>query len=264
MDYSSTGTRPSRIQNDQLVISDLQPGEFNTSAIHRIVLTNSRAAAFMNAWNPTVACDIFETQRIGFLTHAETDRINVNSGQVASAIRNFVQNEGDDAYSPATCKKALEYVKEHPSGEPEPPFPRPMFGYILKWVSEVGDHGTLDGLLTHVNRFFKPTWQEGGLYYLVNEQKSDENGNWTEVDPFTGNSAVGYARLNIFNGQRKMWTDPWTSEYVSAALHIEGVDLASGVDFLRGCWEESVQAMVITMRSWNRTGKKLAFLISAL
>ena len=83
------------------------------------------------------------------------------------------------------------------------------------------------------------------------------------MDPFTGNSAVGYARLNVFDGQRKMWADPWTSEHISAAPHIEGVDLASGVDFLRGCWVESVRAMVITMRSWDGKVKMLVIVISA-
>jgi hypothetical protein len=34
----------------------------------------------------------------------------------------------------------------------------------------------------------------GGLHYADNTTKCDKDGNWVEVDPFTGNGAIGYAR----------------------------------------------------------------------
>ncbi len=210
----------------------------------------------MNAWNPSVALDTFKTQASGFLSWVKKDQVNVNPGPTAFAIRNLAR-EGADPYSLATLRKAQEMIRSRPASDrPEPPFPRPLFGYVIKWVSEVGDQRTLDGLITHADRYLNPTWKNGGLYYALNEQRSDEDGNWTEVEPFTGNGAIGYARLNVLNGQRKMWVNPWTPEYVSTTPYVDGISLASGVDFLRGCWDKSRNAMVVTMRSWDAAAKK--------
>lgn len=212
----------------------------------------------MNAWNPTVAAQTFQTQSVGFLSQIEHDRIGVNRGPVAFTIRELVENEGADPFSVSTMQKARDIAAKKPpvAGSPLDPFPRPLFGYILMSMSELDDgQSKLAGLLNHVDRFFKPTWHDGGLYYPVDAQKCDNEGNWTEVEPFTGNSAVGYARLNVPNGQRKMWEKPWSAEQVSAAPHISGIDLSSGVDFLRGCWDESCRAMVVTMRTWDESVK---------
>ncbi|KUL84833.1 hypothetical protein ZTR_07300 [Talaromyces verruculosus] len=214
------------------------------------------ATAFMNAWNPTVANQTFQAQSLGFLTRIEHDRISINRGPVAFAIRELVENEGVDPYSFSTMQKARQIAAENsPTAEQQDPFPRPMFGYILMSMSELSDESNLAGLLNHVDRFFQPTWQNGGLYYPVNARHDDEDGNWTEVEPFTGNSAIGYARLNVPNGQHEMWDKPWTAEKVSRVPHIQGIDLGNGVDFLRGCWDESRQAMIVTMRTWDKSKK---------
>ncbi|KAL3442795.1 hypothetical protein BJX65DRAFT_321072 [Aspergillus insuetus] len=208
------------------------------------------ATAFMHAWNPTLASTTFKTQSLGFLTRIGQSRININPGPVAFAIRDLVTSNGADANSAVTVQQAREIAANTPP-KPEPPFPRPMFGYILLAASELGDEETFQGLLNHVDRFFEPTWHNGGLYYPVNSELSDTEGNWTEVEPFTGNSAVAYARLNIRGGQRKMWEAPWTPESVEAAPYLSGVDLGCGVDFLRGVWDEERRAMIVSMRSWD-------------
>jgi hypothetical protein len=77
-----------------------------------------------------------------------------------------------------------------------PPNYRPCH-IVIKWVSEVGDEPTLSGLLNHADRYMQPTWTNGGLHYADNTTKCDKDGNWVEVDPFTGNGAIGYARLNV-------------------------------------------------------------------
>lgn len=210
----------------------------------------------MNAWNPTVADQTFQAQSLGFLTRVEHDRISINRGKVAFAIRELAENEGVDPYALSTMQRARDIAAENPpTAEQQDPFPRPMFGYILMSMSELGDESKLAGLLNHVDRFLQPTWLDGGLYYPVNAQHYEKDGNWTEVEPFTGNSAVGYARLNVLNGQRRLWEKPWSPERVSRAPHISGIDLGSGVDFLRGCWDESRQAMVVTMRTWDESDK---------
>ncbi|GIJ81525.1 hypothetical protein Asppvi_000024 [Aspergillus pseudoviridinutans] len=215
------------------------------------------AAAFMNAWNPILAHQTFQNQATGFLSRVEGNRVNVNPGPLAFAIRELVEKDGVDPDSSSTIQTAQELVEKNPDPR-EPPFSRPLFGYVLKWVSEVGDKATLDGLLNHVDRYFQPTWEDGGLYYPVKPQEPDSL-NWTEVEPLTGNSAVGYARLNVFDGQRKMWTDPWTPKHVSSAPFVKGINLGIGRDFLRGCWNETLNARVVTMRSWDGTRKKGEF-----
>jgi hypothetical protein len=75
--------------------------------------------------------------------------------------------------------------------------------------------------------------ERGSLFYPRNDRETDKDGHPTAVELFTGNSAIGYARLNVFDGQRKMWLEPWTAKQLSSAPYVDGVDLASGVDFLR-------------------------------
>ncbi|KAL2842438.1 hypothetical protein BJX68DRAFT_270614 [Aspergillus pseudodeflectus] len=209
------------------------------------------ATAFMNSWDPTIASETFRTQSVGFLSHIEPDRLNVNPGPVAFALRDLIATENDlNPSCAATIARAREIAANTPT-KPEPPFPRPMFGYILLAASELADDETLRGLLNHVDQFFSPTWRNGGLYYPVNPRQADDDGNWTEVEPFTGNSAVAYARLNVRGGQRKMWGEPWTAEQVSMAPYVGGAGLDSGVDFLRGIWDEERKALVVTMRSYR-------------
>jgi hypothetical protein len=131
-----------------------------------------------------------------------------------------------------------------------------MYGYVLKGVSEVGDQATLDGLLAHADQFTQPVWDRGGLYYALSAHKENSEGNWTEMERFTGNGAIGYARLNVFDGQRKMWTDPWTPKHVSEAPFVDGFDFSSGIDFLRCRWDDLRGAFIMTMRTWDGSSKR--------
>jgi hypothetical protein len=183
----------------------------------------------------------------------------VNPSQVAHRIRDLAQADEADPFTREIFQDAFEYVRG-PGAEEYPdedlPFPRPTFGYVIKWVSEVGDESTLSGLLNHADRYLQPTWANGGLYYSPNPAKCDQDGNWVEVDPFTGNGAIGYAQLNVLNGQRKMWTDPWTPEQVRKAPFVDGIDPSSGIDFFRGTWDEGLKMMVVTMRTWDGNLKR--------
>ncbi|KAL3477569.1 hypothetical protein BJX99DRAFT_246137 [Aspergillus californicus] len=248
-------------QENGLFINWYSPKQ-GTKSLTRDIGATAWASAFMNAWNPTVAGQTFQDQAVGFLSWAEKDRVNLNSGPVAQQILKTVPKEENHG-TPSTYetfRKAYDYITgpgAKASQEPELPFSRPIFGYVSQWVSEVGDESTLNGLLTHAERFFRPTWVNGGLYYPANPARVDEHGNWTEMEPFTGNSALGYARLNVRGGQRKMWTDPWTPEHVTNAPFIDGIDLSAGVDFLRGVWDYTLRLMVVTMKSWDGTLKRV-------
>ncbi len=205
----------------------------------------------MNAWNPEVVSDLYPKQSLGYISRASDDRVNLNPPDVAQAIRSLVASEGLDPNAPSTLAKAKELAPRMKSPGNALPYKEPIFGYVVQWISEMGDKSTLDGILTHADKFLAPTWERGGLYYPRSTKLSDEDGNWTMCDPFTGNGAIGYARLNVPGGQRKMWEKAWTPADVAEAPFVDGIDLSSGVDFSRGVWMPERGALVITMRRWN-------------
>ncbi|OJD26917.1 hypothetical protein ACJ73_01694 [Blastomyces percursus] len=76
--------------------------------------------------------------------------------------------------------------------------------------------------------------EKRGLYYPRQDTVLNEVGEWTFLDPFSGNATIGYARLNVEDGQRKMWETPWTTEVLAGRPWADGLDLGHGVDCLRG------------------------------
>jgi hypothetical protein len=89
-------------------------------------------------------------------------------------------------------------------------------------------------LLRHADEFFHPSCDHGGPYYQRNDDIVDHNGNWVYVDPYTGNAGIGYARLNVQAGQKKMFDHPWTQDYVNSTPWVDGFGLDEDVDCLRG------------------------------
>ncbi len=75
-------------------------------------------------------------------------------------------------------------------------------------LSEVGTENELSGLLKYVDKNLNPSSQNGGLYYPRDDRLQDKEGNWAHIDPFLGNAAIGYARLNIKDGQQGIWEKP--------------------------------------------------------
>lgn len=170
------------------------------------------------------------------------------------AIRQIVNAERGDPNSDSVLAKAREIT----SGEPliRKPYMSPYFGYIAQWVSEIAGSPDLDALLRHADTCLNPSWSRGGLYYPRRNELWDEEGNYVFGDPYIGNAAIGYARLNVKNGQRKMWEHAWTKQDVDTRLWIDGVTLGQAVDCLRGAWVDGdggkeKRAMVATFRLWN-------------
>lgn len=203
--------------------------------------------AFMS-WNFDVVKSVYEATGRGFL-HRVDDRINVHPMFVAHNIRKMVAEEGADPQSPEVVAKAREQAAGKPSSHMA--YQSPTFGYVSQWISEVGSKEDLAALLRHADRFLRPTWEHGGLYYARSEETYDDNGNYLHGDPYTGNSAIGYARLNVNEGQHKMWASPWTKSQVKSRPYVDGFDLGSNIDCTRGIWDEKEQAMIISLRSWN-------------
>lgn len=249
------------VQNDKHIVNwymvkqgRIVPGGVGSSAW---------ASAFMNSWNSELVHSSFPQQSLGFLTHAPDGRINLNNERVAQAIRELAKDENMDPYAWETMLKAQEKSAQV-AAPPSTPFPQPLFGYVAKWVSEVADPSTCDGLMNHADKYLSPTWERGGLFYPRNGTLADEQGNWTFVDPFTGNSAIAYARLNVQDGQKKMWEEPRTQEYFSRYPFVDGIGFESDIDFLRGNWDSEKEAMALTMRTWDGSTKTVELCIRNL
>ncbi|PGH09437.1 hypothetical protein GX51_00542 [Blastomyces parvus] len=112
---------------------------------------------------------------------------------------------------------------------------------------------------------------EGGLYYPRHDTVINEVGEWTFLDPFSGNAAIGYARLNVEDGQRKMWEAPWTREVLAGRPWVNGLDLGHGVDCLRGSWADEdvvagagAGAIIVTLRNWEGKENTVEFVVRNL
>jgi hypothetical protein len=204
----------------------------------------------MNSWNSSYTHENFKDLAVGFLHKTKDGRVNLNEGQFAMAIRDVVAQTKGDPDSDETRAKARELVeKQGPIFKL--PYEKPLFGYVAHWLSEVGGEVYLNGLLRHADSFMSPAWENGGLYYPRRAGIYDANGNYTAVDPFTGNAAIGYARLNVHDGQKLMWDNPWTHQQLEERPFIDGVLLDSNVDALRGFWDEQRQMMIATFQAWD-------------
>jgi hypothetical protein len=216
----------------------------------------------MNAWNPDVP-NMYPSQSLGFLSRVAPDRININPTNVALTLRKLVKDEGCDASDPSVLARARDIVSASPPSKPSR-LTKPTFGYVAMWLSEVGPRDEHSGLLNHADRFLSPEWDKGGLFYPRHDVQRDGDGNWIYMDPLSGNAAIGYARLNVPNGQRRMWEAPWTKEDVQCRAWVDGVGLGTGVDFLRGGWDDGIGGLVLTMRTWHGGDVKVNPVIKGL
>jgi hypothetical protein len=86
------------------------------------------------------------------------------------------------------------------------------FGWAAVCASEVGDTETLEGLLDYADEFLDPVWESGAYYYRRNDEPT-RDGLPTAMDPHTGNCLLGYARLNVRDGLRKLYDGPLGPEW---------------------------------------------------
>ncbi|KAE8372852.1 hypothetical protein BDV26DRAFT_82392 [Aspergillus bertholletiae] len=235
------------IAPDGLYVDWLLLRQESTVQKHGIGFT-AWANAFMNAWNSEFVRSSYAKQAAGFITHS-AGGIQLQHPGIGATIREAMATENADPNSPETIQRAREkYLRAPPSGLRHM---LPHFGYVVTWLSELGKRAELDALLCYADSRFAPTWERGGLYYPRRDQIFDESGEWAFVDPFTGNAAIGYARLNVEDGQKKMWEKPWTREDLRSRPWVDGLDYSLGVDCLRGWWDGDEQAMVVALRAWE-------------
>ena len=214
--------------------------------------------AFM-PWNHSLVQSISPAAGTGYLQRI-SDRINIRPAALANTIKHIATTENLDPESPLVLERARQETshqqqqlqrqqQSRPNGNPG--YLLPTFGKVAMWLSEIAGASDLDPLLRHADRYLHPSWHNGGLYYARHDAGWDTEGNYTRMEPFSGNAGIAYARLNVRDGQKRMWDAPWTREQVRHRVCIEGVGLQHGVDFLRGVWVDEIKALVTTMRSWD-------------
>lgn len=87
------------------------------------------------------------------------------------------------------------------------------FGWAAVCAAEVGDQAVLDGLLGYADQYLNPKWADGGYYYARRDELFDASGRFACMDPHTGNALLGYARLNVPDGLRKLYDGPLDPEH---------------------------------------------------
>ena len=199
----------------------------------------------------------------GFL-HRIDDRINIRPSPVANAIRDIVKKDGGDPESPDVVGRAQGIAVGQPQTTRK--YLGPVFGHVAQGMSEVVGSPDLDALLLHADAYLQPSWANGGLYYArrTTEDYWDAEGNYTYGEPHTGNACIGYARLNVKGGQRKMWEHPWTRHDVEQRPWVDGIGFEMDVDCLSGRWDGERQAMLVAFRTWNGKEKNVTAIVRNL
>jgi hypothetical protein len=130
------------------------------------------ASAFMNSWNSDFVRKCYDRQALGFLTNIDGE-VRLQIPPVGNAYRNLINNDSEKSASPrellekATEIGRAEYeekVAAQVPGKALTFLTKPMFGYVSKWLSELGKP-ELDGLLKYADDHLHPTWENGGLFY---------------------------------------------------------------------------------------------------
>ncbi|KAK1572652.1 uncharacterized protein LY79DRAFT_707471 [Colletotrichum navitas] len=212
--------------------------------------------AFMNAWNSAFVRSHFDEQSLGYVTNTGGE-VRLNQPSVAAEFRKLVKEHGASPTSRATLETARRNVKEAMRADPAEgkkgfPYTKPTFGRRAEGAARVRRREPWSYVGTR------------GLYYPRNDQRFDGELEWTHMDPFSGNAAIGYARLNVEDGQRIVWERPWTAEAVASRPYVDGVTLGDGVDFPRGDWDPASGLLVLTVRTWDGGAKAIRPVVKRL
>ncbi|MZG15877.1 hypothetical protein GTY44_20705 [Streptomyces sp. SID5914] len=134
-------------------------------------------------------------------------------------------------------------IKPTPASSPSEASASDMcnFPWMAVWASEVGDTETLNGLLTHADRYMNPRVSDlGGYYYPRNDTEYDADGNLTTVHPILSNALIPYARLNVPNGLHLLYNRPWDSRHFEEPAL---TDVSFSVDVWRAVFDADIQAL---------------------
>ncbi len=174
------------------------------------VWSDAWLGTLMNSWNPEFVCDHYQRQRDEWV-------IRRNDGlrcvEVSGALREHIDTNGAPELHPAsTCN----------------------FGWMAVWAAEMGDTATVDGLLAYADQYFAPEYYKGGYFYPRQDEIRDDNGNPIANHPHQGNVLLNWARLNVKNGLRNFYSQPWGAEHFEEPA-LTGIDF--GLDLYRADYD---------------------------
>ncbi len=136
------------------------------------------------------------------------------------------------------------------------------FGWAAVCASEVGDAETLARLLAYADRFLNAARQDGAYFYRRRDGWLDQDGKLAAMDPHTGNALLAYARLNVPDGLRKLYNDPWNAAHFAEPalvdmpddLDVRGAFFDPGADtlFLNFLRPDTGKATIAIANVWDR------------
>ncbi|EXJ68591.1 uncharacterized protein A1O5_08385 [Cladophialophora psammophila CBS 110553] len=219
------------------------------------------ANAYMNTWNSEKVHSLYDSQVLGFLTNVD-GKTRLQPTRVALGFRKLVLEHREDPQSPETLRRAREISSQFTN--PVFPFETISWNCFTQMLSELGKEKELNDLLEYIDSHLNPTWENGGLFYPRNDELFDEEHHMIHMEPHSGNSGIGYSRLNVKDGQKKMWEQPWTHEILAQRPWVDELTFADGVDFLRGIWDNEARAIVVTLQSWTGNPREVTFTVKNL
>lgn len=117
-------------------------------------------------------------------------------------------------------------------------------GWLAGWASEMGDQEVVSGLLRHADTYMNPQWENGGLYYPRRDDGYDDSGLFVNMTPTVSNAMIPYARLNVADGLRTLFEQPWTDrERGRPAL----TEISDHVDVRRAWYHEESRRLQLTV-----------------
>ncbi|KQX23404.1 MULTISPECIES: linalool dehydratase/isomerase domain-containing protein [unclassified Sphingomonas] len=118
-------------------------------------------------------------------------------------------------------------------------------GWAAVAASEVGDDQALARLLGYADRFLNPVREKGAYYYPRHDAPTDAEGRMSVMDPHTGNVLLGYARLNVKGGLRKLFEGPLTDAHFAAPALAA---LSPGIDVRRAIYDAERRMLALTLQ----------------
>lgn len=118
------------------------------------------------------------------------------------------------------------------------------FGWAAVAASEVGDRVSLESLLAYADRRLNPRHDRGAYYYPRQDEPFDTDGKAIVMDPHTGNVLLGYARLNVKGGLKKLFDGPLDDAHFAAPALI---GLTAGIDVCRASFDPQRGMLAVTI-----------------
>lgn len=204
----------------------------------------SFAGTFMNAWYPEFTQELLTTSGYEYaFRHHSDGTISVWPGRAYGEVRAAITN-GQDPESAVDYRKA-RFTSGGEGGTTSTSNTR---DHHLMFMSEMGEKNLVDGMLAHLDAYCNPKWENGGLHYPRNEQMFDEHGNLTFMTAWN-NASAAFARLNLKDGLRKIYQQPWGPEHF---LQPNLAALSRDVQILRAAYLADRRALVLTIRGVDR------------